>query len=155
MPGWRSHAAGLSSPPGQEEHDVPMDTRERLLPLVGASNFRDLGGYPTTDGGLTRWGELFRSDTLHELTEADLEVLRGVGLATVIDLRTATERDRSGRGLLGQEDGGVPACLGAPGGGLESPSPFPPHRTTTRPSATCGISRSATRALTEALDHGR
>jgi protein-tyrosine phosphatase len=98
------HAAGLSSYPGLGEHDVLMDTRERLLPLVGASNFRDLGGYPTTDGGLTRWGELFRSDTLHELTEADLEVLRGVGLATVIDLRTATERDRSGRGLLGQED---------------------------------------------------
>jgi protein-tyrosine phosphatase len=80
--------ARLSSSPGLAEHDVVMDTRERLLPLVGAS---------------TRWGQLFRSDTLHELTEADLEVLRGVGLASVIDLRTATERDRSGRGLLGQE----------------------------------------------------
>ena len=80
-----------------------MDTRERLLPLVGASNFRDLGGYPTTDGGMTRWGQLFRSDTLHELTEADLEVLREVGLASVIDLRTATELGRSGRGLLGEE----------------------------------------------------
>jgi protein-tyrosine phosphatase len=89
---------------GVNEHDVLMDTRERLLPLDGASNFRDLGGYPTTDGGMTRWGQLFRSDTLHELTEADLEVLRGVGLVSVIDLRTATELDRSGRGLLGQEE---------------------------------------------------
>ncbi len=80
-----------------------MDIRERLLPLVGAGNFRDLGGYPTTDGGMTRWGQLFRSDTLHELTEADLEVLREVGLASVIDLRTATELGRSGRGLLGEE----------------------------------------------------
>ena len=87
----------------KREHDVSMDTRERLLPLTGASNFRDLGGYPTTDGGMTRWGQLFRSDTLHELTEADLDVLRGVGLASVIDLRTADELERSGRGLLGNE----------------------------------------------------
>ena len=107
-------------------HDVSMDTRERLLPLAGASNFRDLGGYPTTDGGMTRWGQLFRSDTLHELTEADLEVLRGVGLASVIDLRTATELERSGRGLLGneaiaylhasvlQEEGGESVAVPAP-----------------------------------------
>ncbi len=107
-------------------HDVSMDTRERLLPLTGASNFRDLGGYLTTDGGRTRWGQLFRSDTLHELTEADLEVLRGVGLASVIDLRTATELERSGRGLLGneaiaylhasvlQEEGGESVAVPAP-----------------------------------------
>ncbi len=105
-----------------------MDTRERLLPLAGASNFRDLGGYPTTDGGMTRWGQLFRSDTLHELTEADLEVLRDVGLASVIDLRTATELGRSGRGLLGQEpvaylhasvlqeEGGESVAIPAPSG---------------------------------------
>ena len=80
-----------------------METRERLLALIGAHNFRDLGGYPTTDGRATRWGRLFRSDALHELTEDDLEVLRQVGLATVIDLRTATELERTGRGPLGDE----------------------------------------------------
>jgi protein tyrosine/serine phosphatase len=80
-----------------------METRDRLLPLVGAYNFRDLGGYPTEDGRMTRWGTLFRSDTLHELTGADLQVLRDVGLATVIDLRTATEVERSGRGILAGE----------------------------------------------------
>ena len=80
-----------------------MEIRERLLPLVGACNFRDLGGYATLDGGLTRWGQLFRSDTLHELTEADLEVLRGIGLASIIDLRTAAEIGRTGRGVLGGE----------------------------------------------------
>ncbi|MDA4133554.1 MAG: tyrosine-protein phosphatase, partial [Thaumarchaeota archaeon] len=53
-----------------------MQTSARLLPLVGAYNFRDLGGYPTVDGRVTRWGQLFRSDTLNELTEADLQVLR-------------------------------------------------------------------------------
>jgi protein-tyrosine phosphatase len=76
------------------------DDRERLLPLVGAYNFRDLGGYPTSDGRTTRWGRLFRSDTLHELTDDDLQVLRDLGLRSVIDLRTPTEVDRTGRGLL-------------------------------------------------------
>src|SRR5207249_7773871 len=66
-------------------------------------NFRDLGGYPTANGRRTRWGRLFRSDTLQELTEADLEVLRDIGLATVIDLRTPSEAEREGRGLLATE----------------------------------------------------
>jgi protein-tyrosine phosphatase len=80
-----------------------MPTGPRLLPLVGAYNFRDLGGYPTSDGRITRWGQLFRSDTLHELTEADLQTLRDIGLASVIDLRTAAELERTGRGLLAAE----------------------------------------------------
>jgi protein-tyrosine phosphatase len=80
-----------------------VDNRSRLLPLVGAYNFRDLGGYPTTDGRSTRWGRLYRSDTLQELTEEDLALLRSIGLASVIDLRTANEVERTGRGVLGSE----------------------------------------------------
>jgi protein-tyrosine phosphatase len=80
-----------------------MSLPERLVALEGAFNFRDLGGYPSRDGRHTRWGRLFRSDTLHELTEADVEVIRGLGLATVIDLRTPKELARTGRGLLGPE----------------------------------------------------
>ena len=34
---------------------------ERLLAMDGVMNFRDLGGYPTIDGGATRWGQVFRS----------------------------------------------------------------------------------------------
>jgi len=75
----------------------------RLLPLVGAYNFRDLGGYPSADGRRTRWGRLYRSDTLHELTVEDVAVLRELGLAGVIDLRTPTEVERLGRGPLGSE----------------------------------------------------
>ncbi len=82
---------------------VGMDEPLRLLPLVGAYNFRDLGGYPTSDGRTTRWGRLFRSDTLHELNDDDLAVLRDLDLASVIDLRTPTEVERVGRGLLGSE----------------------------------------------------
>lgn len=80
-----------------------MNSPSRLLPLVGAYNFRDLGGYPTTDGRNTRWGRLYRSDTLHELTDVDLELIRSIGLTSVIDLRTSTEVERNGRGVLGSE----------------------------------------------------
>jgi len=85
------------------DHDEGLATVPRLLPLVGAYNFRDLGGYPTRDGRTTRWGQLYRSDTLHELTDADLNVLREVGLSSIIDLRTTAELERTGRGLLGAE----------------------------------------------------
>jgi protein tyrosine/serine phosphatase len=78
-------------------------SEQRLLDLVGAYNFRDLGGYATADGRRTRWGRVFRSDTLQELTDTDIDVLRQLGLATIVDLRTPTEVERDGRGLLAQE----------------------------------------------------
>lgn len=71
--------------------------------MVGAFNFRDLGGYPTLDGRSTRWGRLFRSDGLHELTPEDLGVLRELGLSCVVDLRTPAELERTGRGPLERE----------------------------------------------------
>jgi protein-tyrosine phosphatase len=76
---------------------------ERLVELAGAFNFRDLGGYPTIEGRVTRWGRLFRSDSLHELTAGDVRTLKSMGLATVVDLRTPRELDRTGRGLLAGE----------------------------------------------------
>ncbi len=79
-------------------HD-PSSTR-RLVPLSGAFNFRDLGGYPGRDGRVTRWGTIFRSDTLHELTGADVDLLVSLGLSTIIDLRTPRELERTGRGPL-------------------------------------------------------
>jgi protein-tyrosine phosphatase len=80
-----------------------MQKNARILPMTGASNFRDLGGFLTIDGGSTRWGRLFRSDTLHELTPSDISELRNMGLRTIIDLRTRTEVELTGRGLLGAE----------------------------------------------------
>lgn len=60
-------------------------------------NFRDLGGYTTTDGRQIRWGRLYRSDALHRLNASDVEVFAGMGLRTVIDLRSQTEIDDHGR----------------------------------------------------------
>lgn len=80
-----------------------MDARPRLVPLDGSFNFRDLGGYPTGDGRVTRWETLFRADTLHELTPDDVARLRSLGLTTIVDLRTARELEHTGRGPLGPE----------------------------------------------------
>ncbi len=73
---------------------------ERRIPLAGAANFRDLGGYPTQDGRRVRWRRLFRSDRLAELSPADVDVLRELGITTVFDLRTADELDRHGTSPL-------------------------------------------------------
>jgi hypothetical protein len=76
---------------------APAETSgSRLVPLQGTFNFRDLGGYPTVDGSETRWLKLFRSDALQELTTADHDYLRSIGLSTVVDLRNPTEAERVG-----------------------------------------------------------
>lgn len=70
------------------------ETLDRMITLEGAVNFRDLGGYEAGDGTHTRWRTLFRADGLGELTEADLSVLRQIGIRTVIDLRSGSELER-------------------------------------------------------------
>ena len=65
--------------------------RDQLVPLAGAMNFRDLGGYRTADGPMVQWGCVFRSDALDQLTDADIEVLAGLGLRLVCDLRNDRE----------------------------------------------------------------
>lgn len=61
------------------------------IPLKGAYNVRDLGGYPTRDNRCTRWGLLYRSDALSELTEADWQILIHLKVKTIVDLRSLSE----------------------------------------------------------------
>jgi len=66
--------------------------RLRRLPFEGANNFRDLGGYPTVGGRWTRWGLVYRSGSLSNLTGPDLVAFGRLGVRTVFDLRGDTER---------------------------------------------------------------
>ncbi len=68
------------------------DTPARHLNLAGASNFRDLGGYPARDGRKVRWRQIFRSNHLGHVTEADIRILRGLGLKSAFDFRGLEER---------------------------------------------------------------
>jgi protein-tyrosine phosphatase len=68
--------------------------RDRLVPLEGALNFRDLGGYSGAGGRTVRWGLVYRSDALHELTPPDLERIQALRLKAIYDLRRSVERSR-------------------------------------------------------------
>lgn len=65
---------------------------ERLLPLEGGRNFRDLGGYTTPEGQRVKWGQLFRSGTMGDLTPDDYRYLSQLGIRVVCDLRSPPER---------------------------------------------------------------
>ena len=64
---------------------------ERKLPLQGAFNFRDLGGYETIDGRRVKWGKLYRSEELAGLTKDDINYLQQSGLKLICDYRTDFE----------------------------------------------------------------
>jgi protein-tyrosine phosphatase len=74
------------------EGGAALVAAERRLPFEGVLNFRDLGGYRTASGGRTKWGQVFRADSLHHLTPSDHALFEGLGLRVIYDLRTDRER---------------------------------------------------------------
>lgn len=68
------------------------DTPQRRLPLRGAVNLRDMGGYVGAEGRRLRWGRLYRGDQLAELDDTDVEQLQAIGLRSLCDLRAESER---------------------------------------------------------------
>ncbi len=68
-----------------------MTMPTRTLPVTGARNLRDLGGYTTAEGRTVRPGRLLRSAELQNLTPADQDYLRE-RVAVIADLRTSDER---------------------------------------------------------------
>jgi protein-tyrosine phosphatase len=63
----------------------------RHVPLDGAVNVRDIGGYRSAYGLEVTRGLLFRGDSLSQLTPPDVLLLASLGLRTVIDFRTPGE----------------------------------------------------------------
>ncbi|WP_170287282.1 tyrosine-protein phosphatase [Halioglobus maricola] len=74
---------------------LPPEQRaaHRVLNFEGIHNFRDLGGYRSEDGRTVRWGKLYRSANFHETSRADQQVLAELGLAKIIDFRSAPEKE--------------------------------------------------------------
>jgi len=64
---------------------------DRLLPLPGTRNLRDVGGYPAAGGRRTRWRTLLRTDSLDSLPSESQAALIELGLRQVIDLRWPSE----------------------------------------------------------------
>lgn len=67
-------------------------TMDRVLPLEGIRNFRDYGGYAAAAGARVKRGLLWRSGHHTTASEADLEQVDALELASVIDLRGGLER---------------------------------------------------------------
>ncbi|MFJ8753292.1 tyrosine-protein phosphatase [Streptomyces sp. NPDC102441] len=74
------------------ERGGSLHLADRLIALEGSVNFRDAGGYRTADGHWVKMGEVYRSDALDKLTDADLAKLRRLSVRTVYDLRMESER---------------------------------------------------------------
>lgn len=64
---------------------------ERVLPLEGGFNFRDLGGYPAHNGKQVQWGKIYRSGTMVDLTEHDYAYLGKLNLSVMCDFRSREE----------------------------------------------------------------
>jgi protein-tyrosine phosphatase len=65
---------------------------ERKLALQGTPNFRDFGGYQTESGQSVKWGHLFRSGQLSNLSDEDVETLSSLNLHLVCDFRREEEQ---------------------------------------------------------------
>jgi hypothetical protein len=117
------------------------------IEIASLPNLRDLGGWPTADGGRVRRGLLYRSVALDKLDEPGTAAVTRLGIRTVIDLRTEGERtaepDRlpDGRGATSRagplHDRQGPHRLGGRGDDDAVPRPRrgrhagrPPHPTT-------------------------
>lgn len=61
------------------------------LELKGAKNVRELGGYRTKEGKITKDHFLLRADALCNLTEEDCKKLYDYGVRCIIDLRSQEE----------------------------------------------------------------
>jgi protein-tyrosine phosphatase len=73
---------------------APASGRAPGAQIVVASvpNLRDVGGWPTSDGGVVRRGLVYRSTELADLRDEDVPALARLGIRFIYDLRTDAER---------------------------------------------------------------
>jgi protein-tyrosine phosphatase len=95
----RARIAGLPARPRQyfrlaDGHGNEVIAPARGLGLPGAVNFRDFGGYATACGRRVRWGELYRSGHLAQLTPAAVEQFEDLAIDLVCDFRREDEQTR-------------------------------------------------------------
>ena len=80
-----SETIDLMDRPIHETDSTFQNEDYRLLPMDGAHNARELGGYKTTDGKSVKWGMLYRSDKLSDISDTDQAYLQDLGIKKIID----------------------------------------------------------------------
>jgi protein-tyrosine phosphatase len=91
-------------------------TPERHVALDGQPNFRDLGGYETTDGRTVKWGEVYRSGELPRLSDKDVAKLEELEIHSVVSF--LTEKEIEARGPDRLPDGTLEVALPMEAGNL-------------------------------------
>ena len=93
-----------------------MAEPERHIALDGQPNFRDVGGYETTDGRMVKWGEVYRSGELPRLSDEDVAALDELDIRTVVSF--LTEKEIAARGPDRVPGGTVEVALPMEAGNL-------------------------------------
>lgn len=75
------------------DHGREREVSIRHIELEGTPNFRDIGGYETTDGRFVKWGIIYRTGVLTYLTPRDFTDLGQLGVQVVCDFRTHQENE--------------------------------------------------------------
>jgi protein-tyrosine phosphatase len=95
---------GYGAVPAERSEAVSELATSRWIDLAGADNVRDVGGLPTADGRRVRPGRLIRSDSLQDLTDADVRhLVDDLRVRAVADLRTGVEVAGEGPGPMSRE----------------------------------------------------
>jgi protein-tyrosine phosphatase len=76
----------------RETHVAEQVQPGQSIAIASVPNLRDLGLWPTRDGGRVRAGLVYRSTELNKLAGADMTAFEGLGIRSVYDLRTRAER---------------------------------------------------------------
>ena len=87
-----SQSIDLMERPIHKNNNAFQSEEYRLLPMDGAYNTRELGGYKTTNGKSVKWGMLFRSDKLSDISETDQKYLQNLGIKRIVDFRSEGEK---------------------------------------------------------------
>jgi protein-tyrosine phosphatase len=88
---------------GKDQAELSSDTRSDThskARLQGQPNFRDIGGYLTSDGRIVKRGLVFRSGELPRLTEKDVQQLEALDIKTVVNFLQQEEIDARGNDRL-------------------------------------------------------
>lgn len=98
---WRRYARGQLARQTPDSYVLPLDPawsrttdgidRDRTLALRTAVNLRDIGGYPASNGSRIKWGLIYRSGTLYDLSDEDAAALAARGIRLICDFRSEQE----------------------------------------------------------------
>ena len=93
---WLALGVGVFATGCAQDASTSARLEDRHIRLEGQANFRDIGGYKTTDGKTVRRGVIYRSGELPHLTEQDVARLEELKIKTVVNFLNDAEIQRYG-----------------------------------------------------------